>query len=306
MEKYTFVVEDNDDGDRIDKYLDRNIVDYSKMDIKKNIDKGNLFINGIVGKPSSKLKSLDMIEFNIYGVTEMRAVPEDITIDIVYEDEDIIIVNKPQGMVVHPSPGHRSGTLLNALLYYLKENSLKNEIAIKPGIVHRIDQDTSGIIVVAKNIEAHSHLSKQFASHTINRRYHAIVHNNIVEDNGEIDGPICRDAVDTKKRVVDYTNGKDAITHYKVLKRFGNFTYVECNLTTGRTHQIRVHMAYINHPLLGDELYGSNINTYKLLGQALHAKVLGFIHPTTNKYVEFEKEVPEYFKKLLEEFELQL
>ncbi|HAN09815.1 MAG TPA: RNA pseudouridine synthase [Clostridiales bacterium] len=302
MKKYIFVVEDNEDGERIDKYLVKNIAEHSRENIKKNIDKGNLFINGKVGKPSCTLKSLDSIEIDIYEVGETRTVPEDIPIDILYEDEDIIVVNKPQGMVVHPSPGHLSGTLLNALLYHAKKSSSKSGVTIKIGVVHRIDRDTSGILVIAKNSAAHCHLSKQFALHTINRKYHAIVHNDIANDIGKIDEPIAREVVDNMKRVVDYINGKNAVTHYKVLKRFGKFTYVECNLDTGRTHQIRVHMAHINHPLLGDDLYGS-VHTHELQGQVLHAKVLGFIHPTTNEYVEFEKEVPEYFKKLLEEFE---
>ncbi len=302
MKKYIFVVKEHDEGERSDRYLYRSIEEYPRGFIRKNLDKRNLLINGIVGKPSSILKALDRLEFTIDEIGDTKAIPENIPINILYEDDDIIVVNKPQGMVVHPSPGHLSGTLFNALLYYIKEKAPESAKDVKIGIVHRIDKDTSGIVVISKNNEAHNYLSKQFVSHTITRKYHAIVLNDIEYDTGKIDKPIAREKEEHIKRIVDYTNGKNAITYYKVLKRFGNFTYVECTIDTGRTHQIRVHMAHINNPLLGDELYGGAVEQYKLQGQVLHAKVLGFIHPRTNDYIEFEVKVPEYFKKLLVEF----
>ncbi len=298
MQQYRFIVEKEDEGERIDRYLSEQIEDYSREYIKKNIDKGKLLVNGKLGKPSYKLKALDSIVIDIPEIDEINAIPEDIPLDIRYEDDDIIIVNKPQGMVVHPAPGNYTGTLVNGLLFHTRKNLSQANGNIRPGIVHRIDKDTSGILVIAKNNFAHEFLAKQFAEHTINRKYHAIVYNNFVEDKGKVDAPIGRHPVDRIKMSVTQTNSKYAVTHYKVLERFGNFTLVECRLETGRTHQIRVHMAHIKHPLLGDDVYGPSKQPYKLQGQALHAKILGFIHPTTKEYVEFESELPEYFEDL--------
>ena len=229
-------------------------------------------------------------------------IPEDIPLDIVYEDDDIIIVNKPKGMVVHPAPGHATGTLVNALMYHFGKEGLSSiNGEFRPGIVHRIDMNTTGILVVCKNDKAHKSLSEQLKVHSITRKYYAIVCNNISEDEGTVNLPIGRHPKDRKKMAINYKNGRDAVTHYKVLERLGNnkYAFIECQLETGRTHQIRVHMASIHHPILGDDVYGPANCPFKLTGQTLHAGVLGFIHPTTGEYVEFKSELPEYFNKLL-------
>ena len=226
--------------------------------------------------------------------------PENIPLDIIYEDEDVLLVNKPKDMVVHPSAGHMDGTLVNALLYHCKDSLSSINGVMRPGIVHRIDKDTTGLLIICKNDKAHNCIAEQLKVHSITRRYHAIVWNNLSEDEGKIDAPIGRHPIDRKRMAVNYKNGKSAVTHYKVLERFGKYTYIECTLETGRTHQIRVHMTSIGHPLIGDTVYGSDRQPFKTQGQVLHAKVFGFVHPTTGKYMEFETPLPEYFEAILE------
>ena len=226
--------------------------------------------------------------------------PQDIPLDVVYEDSDVIVVNKPKGLVVHPAPGHPDGTLVNALLYHCGESLSGINGELRPGIVHRIDMDTTGVIIACKNDLAHNSIAAQLKEHSITRRYQAIVHGALKDDEGVIDEPIGRSPKDRKKMAVNYNNGKSAVTHYKVLTRFKDFTHIECRLETGRTHQIRVHMASIGHPLLGDEVYGSARQPFSLEGQTLHAGVLGFIHPRTGEYVEFSAPLPAYFEELLE------
>ena len=230
-------------------------------------------------------------------------VPENIPLDILYEDSDILVVNKPRGMVVHPAPGHYSGTLVNAVMYHCRDDLSTINGVLRPGIVHRIDKDTTGVLVVCKNDIAHRKIAEQLSVHSITRRYRALVYNNIKEDTGTVDAPIGRMPNDRKKMGINYKNGRNAVTHYRVLERFGRYTYIECQLETGRTHQIRVHMTSIGHPLIGDTVYGPSRDPFHLGGQALHAMVLGFIHPTSGEYVEFQAPLPEYFQKLLQRFE---
>lgn len=226
--------------------------------------------------------------------------PEDIPLDILYEDEHLLVVNKPKGMVVHPAAGHTEGTLVNAVMAHCGDNLSGINGVLRPGIVHRIDKDTTGALVICKEDAVHRDLAEQLKEHSIKRRYRAIVQGNLKEDEGTIEGPIGRHPTDRKKMAINYKNGKDAVTHYKVLERFGQYTYIECRLETGRTHQIRVHMTSIGHPLLGDTVYGSSKNPFHLQGQTLHAMILGFRHPVTGEYIEFEAPLPDYFLKLLE------
>ena len=229
--------------------------------------------------------------------------PENIPLDILYEDDDLLVVNKPKGMVVHPAAGHSSGTLVNAVLYHCRGNLSGINGVLRPGIVHRIDMDTTGALVICKSDFAHQSLAEQLSVHSITRKYRAIVHGNLKEDEGTVRGAIGRHPTDRKKMAINERNGKPAVTHYRVLERFGNYTYIECQLETGRTHQIRVHMASIGHPLLGDAVYGPKKCPVKnLQGQTLHAMVLGFIHPRTGAYMEFEAPIPEYFSNLLLQF----
>ena len=225
---------------------------------------------------------------------------ENIPLDILYEDSDVLLVNKPKDMVVHPSAGHVTGTLVNALLYHCKDSLSSINGVMRPGIVHRIDKDTTGILIICKNDKAHNCIAEQLKVHSITRRYHALVWNNVTDDTGTVDAPIGRHPVDRKKMAINHKNGKHAVTHYKVLERFGQYTYIQCELETGRTHQIRVHMASIGHPLVGDPVYGPAKQPFKTDGQMLHAKVFGFIHPSTNDYMEFETDLPEYFQLILE------
>ena len=232
--------------------------------------------------------------------------PENIDIDILYEDKDVIVVNKPQGMVVHPAPGHMTGTLVNALLYHCRGQLSGINGEQRPGIVHRIDKDTSGVLMVAKTDKAHQSLALQLAEHSITRKYHAIVLNGMKEQQGTVDKPIGRNTQYRKKMAVTEKNSRNAVTHYRVLQKLGNYTYIEAQLETGRTHQIRVHMAYIGHPLLGDTVYGSKKQPFLLQGQTLHAKILGFIHPSTNQYMEFETPLPEYFSKIITKLKMRI
>ena len=298
MEKLFFTIEKG--GERIDKYLSEQLEDMTRSHIQKLIKENMVRVNGMTVKSNFKLSASDQIEVEIPELKEPDILPENIPLDILYEDQDILVVNKPKGMVVHPAPGHYTGTLVNAIMYHCKDNLSGINGVMRPGIVHRIDMDTTGSLLICKNDRAHQALAKQLKEHSITRKYHAIVHGRLKEDEGTIDKPIGRHPIDRKKMSVHCTNGREAVTHYRVLKRFQQFTYIECQLETGRTHQIRVHMSCIGHPILGDQVYGPAKCPYKLQGQTLHAKVLGITHPTTGKYMEFDAPLPDYFQGLLE------
>lgn len=299
-ELINIVVDENYVNCRIDKFLSDNIDDYSRSYLQKLIKDNYVKVNNKKVKSNYKLSIEDNVEVIIPEPEEIEVVPQNIELDIVYEDKDFIIVNKPQGLVVHPAPGNYDKTLVNAILYHCNDLSGINGV-LRPGIVHRIDKDTTGLLVVCKNDKAHIDIAAQLKAHTITRKYEAIVYHNIKEDEGTVDAPIGRHPVNRKQMAINYKNGKRAVTHFKVLERLKDhkFTYVSLQLETGRTHQIRVHMSSINHPLLGDEVYGPSKSQFKLNGQLLHAKTLGFIHPTTKKYVEFNSPLPGYFKDVL-------
>lgn len=297
---YEYLVKDSDAGQRIDKLLSIQLTDFSRSYIQKLLSNRAVLIHGQPIKSNYKVKEGDYIQVEIPEPEVLDVQPENIPLDIVYEDTDILIINKPKGMVVHPAAGHYSGTLVNAILYHCQDDLSTINGFLRPGIVHRIDMDTTGLLVICKNNMAHQSLAEQLKVHSITRKYTAIVYDNIPEDNGTIHKTIGRHPVDRKKQAVNVRNGRDAITHYRVLERFGGkYTMVECQLETGRTHQIRVHMASIHHPLLGDTVYGPSKDPFHLQGQTLHAGVLGFIHPRTGKYVEFHSELPEYFQNLI-------
>ena len=294
-----FLVEEDEEGDRLDVYLSDQFVDMSRSYIQKIIKDKKVTVNGKVEKAKYLVKEEDKVVIEIPKPKILEVAPQDIPIEIVYEDDDIIIVNKPQGMVVHPAPGNYEGTLVNAILYHCKGNLSSINGVIRPGIVHRIDKDTSGILMIAKNNNAHNCLAEQLKDHSITREYEFICHGVFKEDNVTVDRPIGRNPKDRLKMAI-VPNGKRAVTHFEVLERFNGYTHVRARLETGRTHQIRVHAMSINHPLVGDPVYGPKNSKIKLNGQALHAKKLGFIHPTTKEYVEFDSELPDYFQKLLE------
>lgn len=299
MNKY-FIVE-TEEGMRIDKYLAANLPDISRSHIQKLIKEHHCFVDNKPVKANYRLVLSDRITVTIPEPKEPEILPENIPLDILYEDQDIIIVNKPKQMVVHPAPGHSSGTLVNALLYHCGSELSGINGIMRPGIVHRIDMDTTGSLLVCKNDMAHQSLAKQLKDHSITRIYEAVVHGRIREPEGSVNAPIGRHPTDRKKMSVHARQGREAITHYQVLKRFAQYTYIQCRLETGRTHQIRVHMASIGHPLLGDEIYGPSKCPLKgLTGQTLHAKTLGIIHPRTGKYLEVEAPLPEYFVDLLQ------
>ncbi|MDT8716608.1 RluA family pseudouridine synthase [Clostridium sp. 19966] len=297
MEQFLYNVDESQAGMRIDKYLSELITDKSRSYIQEIINRGNVKVNDKIVKSNYKIKNADSILVDIPELEILSVEPEDIPLDIIYEDNDIIVVNKPQGMVVHPAVGNYSGTMVNALLAHCKDLSGINGV-IRPGIVHRIDKDTSGVLVVAKNDCAHNSLSEQLKDHTMNRIYIALAEGVIKQDEGKVDALLGRHTVDRLKFAV-VKDGKKAITHFKVLERYNNATLIQCKLETGRTHQIRVHMAHIGHPLVGDPLYGYKKQKFNLQGQMLHAKTLGFIHPTTHEYIEFNSELPGYFVKIL-------
>lgn len=299
MSEY-FTVE-NEAGERIDKFLSEELADCSRSYIQKLMKEQNVKVNEKAVKSSYRLILGDRVEVTLPELKEPEIAAEDLPLDILYEDKDVIVINKPKQMVVHPAPGHYSGTLVNALLYHCKDELSGINGTMRPGIVHRIDMDTTGSLIICKNDAAHRCLSEQLKEHSINRIYVAIVHGNIKEDSGTVNAPIGRHPTERKKMSVHAKNAREAVTHYQVLKRFGNYTYIQCKLETGRTHQIRVHMASIGHPLLGDVVYGPKKCPYpKLQGQTLHAKTLGFIHPTTGEYVEVEAPLPKYFEELLQ------
>ena len=295
----TFHISEQNCNVRIDRFLAEQLPDISRSYIQKLIKEKQIYVNGQPIKANYKTGTQDEIKIHIPELTEPDIVPENIPLDILYEDHDILIVNKPKGMVVHPAAGHYSGTLVNALMYYCKDDLSGINGVMRPGIVHRIDMDTTGSLLVCKNDIAHQKMADQLKEHHIKRIYHAIVHGVIKEDEGTVDGPIGRHPIDRKKMSINYKNGKTAVTHYRVLQRFSNYTYVECQLETGRTHQIRVHMASIHHPLLGDSVYGPAKCPFKLQGQTLHAKILGIHHPVTGEYLEIDAPLPQYFSDLL-------
>lgn len=298
--KECFIVE-NQEGERIDRYLSDTFEDRSRSYIQKLIKDDLVIVNQKPVKASYRLLLGDQVEITLPEVKEPDIVPENIPLDILYEDADVIIVNKPKQMVVHPSFGHYSGTLVNALMYHCGRGLSGINGMMRPGIVHRIDMDTTGSLVVCKNDMAHQSLAEQLKEHTIRRVYVAIVHGNVKEDNGTVDIPIGRHPIERKKMSTHTKSGKRAVTHYRVLRRFGEYTYIQCILETGRTHQIRVHMAHIGHPLLGDEVYGPRRCPFSgLQGQTLHARTLGFIHPGTGEYLEVDAPLPKYFLGLLD------
>ena len=300
MSMNSWFVEKERDNTRIDKFLNEQMADISRSYIQKLIKDDLVTVDLRPVKANYKVKEGDRVEVTLPEPVSLDIEPENIPLDIIYEDEDVLLVNKPKDMVVHPSAGHIDGTLVNALLYHCKDSLSSINGVMRPGIVHRIDKDTTGLLIICKNDKAHNCIAEQLKVHSITRRYHAIVWNNLSEDEGKIDAPIGRHPIDRKRMAVNYKNGKSAVTHYKVLERFGKYTYIECTLETGRTHQIRVHMTSIGHPLIGDTVYGSDRQPFKTQGQVLHAKVFGFVHPTTGKYMEFETPLPEYFEAILE------
>ena len=301
MDEFNLSIEDAaDSGIRIDKYLASSLPEKSRSYYQKAIDSGFVLVNGKQIKSKYQTKLGDEIVVSIEPVKEIDIEPEDIPIDILYEDEDVIVVNKPKGMVVHPAPGHYSGTLVNALMYHCKDSLSGINGEIRPGIVHRIDMNTTGSLLVCKNDKAHNDIAAQIKVHSVNRIYKGIVVGNFKDEEGTINAPIGRNPKDRKKMAV-VNDGREAITHFTVLEQFKGYPYVQFKLETGRTHQIRVHMAHIGHPLLGDDVYGKPVKG--LEGQTLHAQTLGFIQPTTGLYVEVNAPLPEYFENLLAKYE---
>jgi 23S rRNA pseudouridine1911/1915/1917 synthase len=300
MDEFRFQIAEEMEDERIDKCVSMLVDSLSRSFIQKLIKDDAVFVNGKAVKGSYRVKTDDEVLFKLPKSVEPDILPENIPLDILYEDDDVIVVNKPKGMVVHPAAGHYSGTLVNALMYHCGDSLSGINGVMRPGIVHRIDRDTTGSIIACKNDRAHNSIAAQLKQHSVNRRYMAICHGVLKEDEYVIDKPIGRHPTDRKKMAAGVKNGKNAVTHVKVIKRFEKYTYVECVLETGRTHQIRVHMASIGHPLLGDEVYCNIKSPYKLEGQTLHAKILGFRHPVTGAYIETDAPLPEYFEHLLE------
>ncbi len=297
---YKWVVFEENAKKRLDKFVVEQLPERSRSVIQEWITNGDLKVNSQIVKSNYKLKSNDTIYLEIPEIAEVNIVPENIPLDILYEDNDLLIVNKPKGMVVHPAPGHYSGTLVNAIMYHCKDSLSGINGELRPGIVHRIDMDTTGSLIVCKNDRSHQMIAEQIKEHSVNRIYRGIVYGCFSENEGTIHTTIGRDPKDRKKMAVNVSNGRDAITHYKVLKKLDkNFSYCEFKLETGRTHQIRVHMASIGHPLLGDEVYGPKKCPFHLQGQTLHAMTIGFIHPSTGEYLEVQAPLPDYFEHLL-------
>lgn len=299
--KEILTVSEEGNGVRIDRYLSDCYPQWSRSYLQKLLKEENILVEGQKSKANYKLHAGEEISIVIPSLEDVEILPEDIPLDILYEDQWLLIVNKPKGMVVHPAAGHTSGTLVNAVMHHCQGSLSGINGQLRPGIVHRIDKDTTGALVICKDDTTHRALAEQLKEHSITRKYRAIVLGNLAED-GTVEGPIGRHPVDRKKMAINYKNGKPAVTHYHILENFQKYTYIECQLETGRTHQIRVHMTSIGHPLLGDSVYTKAKWPYKLEGQVLHAMVLGFIHPATGKYLEVEAPLPDYFSQLLENF----
>ena len=296
METKIAVCEEN--GIRLDAFVS-DVCDVSRSHAADIIDQSLVTVNGKISKKSTKLSAGNKVEVQIPDLSEPAAVPQDIPLDIVYEDEDLLVVNKPKGMVVHPAPGNPDGTLVNALLFHCKGRLSGINGVLRPGIVHRIDKDTSGLLIVAKNDMAHNALAEQIKEHSFTREYRAVVYGNVKGDAGTVNAPIGRDPKNRQRMAVVYINSKPAVTHYEVLKRYEGFTLMKFRLETGRTHQIRVHMASLGHPLAGDPIYGPKKVITSLQGQCLHAGLIGFIHPRTGEYMEFQSEIPQYFTEYI-------
>ncbi len=300
MKEFTYKIDLEDEEERIDKWISNTLRTLSRSYIQKLIKENNVFVNGKAQKASYRIKADDVIRFQIPDASEPSIPAEEIPLSILYEDEDVLIVDKPKNMVVHPAPGHYNGTLVNAVMFHCKENLSGINGILRPGIVHRIDKDTTGSLIVCKNDTAHQFVASQLKEHSITRKYRAIVHGRLAVEEGTINAPIGRDEKERKKMAVNEKNGKPAVTHYKVLKTFREYSYIECRLETGRTHQIRVHMASIGHPLLGDMVYGNRKTNYHLEGQTLHAMTIGLKLPSTGEYLEISAPLPAYFEHLLE------
>ena len=299
MDEIIFTADEALAGMRIDKALSSKAEGFTRSHIQSVLSDDGVKVNGKTVSKSYKLSPGDEVVFTVPEPTLLSAEPEDIPLDIVYEDSDLLVVNKPRGLVVHPAPGNESGTLVNALMYHCKGSLSGINGVIRPGIVHRIDKDTSGLLIVAKNDFSHEKLALQIKDHSFKRQYRAVVHGNIKDDFGTVDAPIGRSTKDRKKMCVTDKNSRHAVTHYEVLDRFDSFTYIKVTLETGRTHQIRVHMSYIGHPVAGDPVYGPKNGVTKLNGQCLHAGLIGFIHPRDGRYMEFESDLPDYFTAFL-------
>ncbi|MEG0291374.1 MAG: RluA family pseudouridine synthase [Anaerovoracaceae bacterium] len=307
MKNNIWIITPQDAGIRLDAWLAKTIEEKSRSFCQKLVDDGCVKVNGNeCSVKKYKLKESDEIIVDIPEPKEVAIVSEDIPLNIVYEDEDVLVIDKVKGMVVHPAVGNYQGTMVNAIMHHCGDSLSSINGEIRPGIVHRIDKDTSGLIMVAKNDFAHNSLAKQLAEHTITRGYKAIVYNNFKDDQGKVDAPIGRNKKNRLKQAIDYENGKRAVTNYKVLEKYSKFCLIEARLETGRTHQIRVHMASINHPLLGDFVYGPEKNKYKISGQMLHAYLLGFVHPRTEEYMEFTSELPEIFVTTIEKLKKEM
>lgn len=299
MEKHCFTADIEHEGQRIDRYLTEMLPEQSRSFFQKLIRDGFVMVNHIIVKVNYRLKTGDVIEIDIPDAVPTEIVPENIPLDILYEDDDLLIVNKPKGMVVHPAVGHSTGTLVNAIMYHCQGNLSGINGEIRPGIVHRIDKDTTGSLIICKNDEAHRNIAEQIKEHSVTRRYVGVVAGTFSEESGMVEGAIGRHPNDRKRMTINEKNGKPAVTHYRVLQTLKGASFMEFELETGRTHQIRVHMASISHPLLGDTVYGNSKNPYKLQGQALHARTIGFIHPTTGEYIEVSAPIPEYMTELV-------
>lgn len=298
--KQEYIVPEKSSGLRIDKFLTESCPDYTRSFLQKLLKSELVEVNGKPVKSSYKTAAGDTVTFEVPKAVEAEITAQEMPLDILYEDEDVILINKPKGMVVHPAAGHYEGTLVNGLMHHCREQLSGINGVMRPGIVHRIDMDTTGVLIVCKNDLAHNSIAEQLKVHSITRKYYAVVFGSLKDDEGTIHAPIGRHPNDRKKMSINSKNGKDAVTHYKVLERFHGYTLVECRLETGRTHQIRVHMASIGHPLLGDQVYGPAKQPFRLQGQTLHAGVLGFLHPRTGEYMEFSAPLPKYFEELLE------
>ena len=298
MKKEIFVTEEAS-GDRVDKFLSEQCEEYSRSFLQKLMKSGGVFADGRPVKASYRVSEGDRLTFEVPEAVEPEILAENIPLDILYEDRDVILVNKPKGMVVHPAAGHYTGTLVNALMYHCREDLSGINGVLRPGIVHRIDMDTTGVLIACKNDQAHNSIAAQLKEHSITRRYQAIVHGVVKEDEGVVDAPIGRHPQDRKKMCINHQNGKSAVTHYRVLGRYQGYTHVQCRLETGRTHQIRVHLASIGHPLLGDVVYGAKKPVPGLAGQCLHARRLSFVHPRTGARVTVECPLPAYFTQVL-------